>query len=163
MALVAIALLIAVGNFVIDKDDPNVSEAQASETTNAVAARVVMFTMPHDIKVMKLRWKQAAAAKAAVEEARRERQAELKARFAKLPAGVELATLESIASCESGGDPRIVSSDGSYRGKYQFSVDTWQSVGGSGMPDQASEAEQDFRAALLYVRSGPGQWPVCGS
>ena len=85
MALVAIALLIAVGNFVIDKDDPNVSEAQASETTNAVASRVVMFTMPHDIKVMKLRWKQAA------------------------------------------------------------------------------EAEQDFRAALLYVRSGPGQWPVCGS
>ena len=122
-----------------------------------------MFTMPHDIKVMKLRWKQAAEARAAVEEARRERRAELKARFAELPAGVELATLESIASCESGGDPRIVSSDGSYRGKYQFSVDTWQSVGGSGMPDQASEAEQDFRAALLYVRSGPGQWPVCGS
>ena len=163
MALVAIALLIAVGNFVIDKDDPNVSEAQASETTNAAASRVVMFTMPHDIKVMKLRWKQAAEARAAVEEARRERRAELKARFAELPAGVELATLESIASCESGGDPRIVSSDGSYRGKYQFSVDTWQSVGGSGMPDQASEAEQDFRAALLYVRSGPGQWPVCGS
>ena len=42
--------------------------------------------------------------------------------FATLPGGVSLSTLEAIASCESGGDPTIVSSDGSYRGKYQFSL-----------------------------------------
>ena len=95
-------------------------------------------------------------------ERRREQLRKLKP-FLKLPAGVSRATLESIASCESGGDPRIVSSGGLYHGKYQFSTGTWTAVGGSGLPSQAPEAEQDYRAALLYVQSGPGQWPVCGS
>lgn len=82
--------------------------------------------------------------------------------FATLPAGVSMATLEAIASCESGGDPTIVSSDGSYRGKYQFSYETWAAVGGSGDPAAASEAEQDYRAALLYASAGSSPWPVCG-
>jgi hypothetical protein len=70
--------------------------------------------------------------------------------------------LEAIARCESGGDPRAVSANGLYRGKYQFAVSTWQSVGGTGDPAAAPEAEQDRRALMLYERSGPGQWPVCG-
>jgi hypothetical protein len=82
--------------------------------------------------------------------------------FATLPGGVTLATLESIASCESGGDPTAVSADGSYRGKYQFDYGTWESVGGTGDPAAASEQEQDYRAALLYSRSGSSPWPVCG-
>lgn len=82
--------------------------------------------------------------------------------FASLPEGVSQATLEAIAACESGGDPAIVSADGSYRGKYQFSLETWASVGGSGDPATASEAEQDYRAALLYARAGSSPWPVCG-
>jgi transglycosylase-like protein len=82
--------------------------------------------------------------------------------FATLPGGVSLATLEAIASCESGGDPSAVSADGSYRGKYQFSYETWTAVGGSGDPAAASEAEQDYRAALLYAQSGSSPWPVCG-
>ena len=82
--------------------------------------------------------------------------------FASLPAGVSMATLESIASCESGGDPTAVSADGSYRGKYQFDSGTWESVGGSGDPAAAPEAEQDYRAALLYSQSGSSPWPVCG-
>lgn len=82
--------------------------------------------------------------------------------YAALPGGVSMATLEAIAACESGGDPTIVSSDGSYRGKYQFSFSTWESVGGSGDPAAASEQEQDYRAALLYAASGSSPWPVCG-
>jgi len=82
--------------------------------------------------------------------------------YATLPAGVSMATLESIAACESGGDPTAVSSDGSYRGKYQFDFGTWESVGGSGDPAAASESEQDYRAALLYSRSGSSPWPICG-
>jgi hypothetical protein len=82
--------------------------------------------------------------------------------FASLPGGVSIETLESIASCESGGDPTAVSSDGSYRGKYQFDFGTWESVGGSGDPAAAPEAEQDYRAALLYTQSGSSPWPVCG-
>ena len=82
--------------------------------------------------------------------------------FANLPGGVSIGTLEAIASCESGGDPTAVSSDGSYRGKYQFDYGTWESVGGHGDPAAAPEAEQDYRAALLYARSGSSPWPVCG-
>ncbi len=84
------------------------------------------------------------------------------AQFRPLPGGITQATLDSIAACESGGDPTIVSSDGSYRGKYQFDFGTWASVGGSGDPAAAPEVEQDYRAAVLYVRSGSSPWPVCG-
>ena len=76
--------------------------------------------------------------------------------------GVSMATLESIASCESGGDPTAVSSDGTYRGKYQFDYGTWESMGGSGDPAAAPESEQDYRAALLYASSGSSPWPICG-
>lgn len=69
--------------------------------------------------------------------------------------------LRSIAQCESGGNIRAISPSGKYRGKYQFSFATWQSVGGQGDPAQASEYEQDKRAEMLYKKSGPGQWPVC--
>jgi hypothetical protein len=82
--------------------------------------------------------------------------------FATLPGGITIGTLESIAACESGGDPTIVSSDGSYRGKYQFDYGTWESVGGTGDPAAAPEHEQDYRAALLYSQSGSSPWPVCG-
>lgn len=82
--------------------------------------------------------------------------------FASLPGGVSISTLESIAACESGNDPTAVSADGTYRGKYQFDYGTWESVGGSGDPAAAPEAEQDYRAALLYSRSGSSPWPICG-
>jgi len=95
-------------------------------------------------------------------ERRAERRRERRELFATLPGGVSLATLEAIAACESGGDPTIVSADGSYRGKYQFSFETWASVGGSGDPAAAPEAEQDYRAALLYAQAGSSPWPVCG-
>ena len=72
------------------------------------------------------------------------------------------AVLASIAMCESRGDPRAISSGGTYRGKYQFSFSTWASVGGKGDPAAASETEQDRRAAILYRTGGPGHWPVCG-
>jgi hypothetical protein len=72
------------------------------------------------------------------------------------------APLESIAACESGGDPTAVSPDGTYRGKYQFDQSTWASVGGTGDPAAASEAEQDMRAQRLYSQAGASPWPVCG-
>jgi hypothetical protein len=74
------------------------------------------------------------------------------------PAG---GTLSSIAACESGGDPSANTGNGFY-GKYQFTQSTWASVGGSGNPAAASEAEQDHRAAMLYAREGSSPWPVCG-
>lgn len=100
---------------------------------------------------------------ARIEAARRARlRRERRELFASLPGGVSQATLDAIGACESGGDPTALSSDGSYRGKYQFDFGTWESVGGSGDPAAASESEQDYRAALLYSRSGSSPWPVCG-
>ena len=72
-------------------------------------------------------------------------------------------TLGAVAHCESRGDPTAVSADGLYRGKYQFDLATWQSVGGTGDPALASEREQDRRARALAVERGPAPWPVCGS
>ena len=76
--------------------------------------------------------------------------------------GVDQSTLDSIAACESGGDPTAVDPSGTYRGKYQFDLQTWASVGGSGDPAAAPEAELVYRAALLMSRSGSSPWPVCG-
>lgn len=71
--------------------------------------------------------------------------------------------LNTIAECESGGDPRAISSDGTYRGKYQFDRQTWASYGPAGDPARASEREQDRRALALYKARGTSPWPVCGS
>ena len=71
--------------------------------------------------------------------------------------------LARIAQCESGGNPRAVSPDGRYRGKYQFTRATWRALGGSGDPAKASEAEQDRLAALLLEREGTKPWPACGA
>jgi hypothetical protein len=69
--------------------------------------------------------------------------------------------LKKIAQCESGGNPRAVSPDGQFRGKYQFTRETWRSVGGHGDPAKASEYEQDKRALKLYKREGTAPWPNC--
>lgn len=76
--------------------------------------------------------------------------------------GADGLNWSALARCESGGNPRAVSSSGKYRGLYQFSMATWQGVGGSGDPAAASAGEQTHRAQLLYNRSGAGQWPHCG-
>jgi transglycosylase-like protein len=82
-------------------------------------------------------------------------------RWRPLPGGISQSTLDAIGECESGGDPNAVSAGGTYRGKYQFDYGTWESVGGDGDPAAASESEQDYRAALLYSRSGSSPWPNC--
>ena len=97
-------------------------------------------------------------------EAHRQRRAAIRrAKRKAKPAFSVSPQLQAIAQCESGGDPRAIGGGGAYRGKYQFSYSTWAGVGGTGDPAAAPEAEQDRRAAMLYARSGAGQWPVCGS
>jgi predicted ribosomally synthesized peptide with SipW-like signal peptide len=68
----------------------------------------------------------------------------------------------ALAKCESGGRVDAVSSNGLYHGLYQFSVSTWRSVGGSGLPSDASADEQTYRAQLLYNKTGRSSWPHCG-
>ncbi|MGW1268132.1 ubiquitin-like domain-containing protein [Streptomyces sp. NPDC002491] len=68
----------------------------------------------------------------------------------------------ALAACESGGRPGAVDPSGTYGGLYQFDTRTWQSLGGSGRPQDASAAEQTLRAKKLYVRRGASPWPHCG-
>ena len=71
------------------------------------------------------------------------------------------AALRRIAQCESGGNPRAVSRDGRYRGKFQFDVATWRSLGGRGDPARAPEAVQDRLALKLYRARGTAPWANC--
>jgi hypothetical protein len=71
------------------------------------------------------------------------------------------AELKKIAQCESGGNPRAISSSGRYRGKYQFDQATWEANGGHGDPAAAPESTQDRIALRLYRKRGTAPWPNC--
>jgi peptidoglycan hydrolase-like protein with peptidoglycan-binding domain len=73
------------------------------------------------------------------------------------------AVMAKIAQCESGGNPTAVSPSGQYRGKYQFSQATWESLGGTGDPAAADENVQDMYAAGLYNQRGLAPWPACSA
>lgn len=65
-----------------------------------------------------------------------------------------------LRDCESNGRYDAVTR-GKYFGAYQFNLQTWRSVGGEGMPQEASPEEQDFRALYLYRMRGFQPWGVC--
>lgn len=111
---------------------------------------------PENRKAMQHRWREDKRAyyrhrNAKLEE--REQQAAI------TPPGPEV--LATIRACESGDDYSTNTGNGFY-GAYQFDLSTWYSVGGSGLPSEASPAEQDYRAAKLYRSRGSSPWPVCG-
>ncbi|MCB1004520.1 MAG: transglycosylase family protein, partial [Acidimicrobiales bacterium] len=71
--------------------------------------------------------------------------------------------------CESGGNYAAVSPGGHYRGAYQFSPSTWNSVAGRHYPayvgvDPAAAPSkvQDSMARALFSEAGRSPWPVCG-
>jgi LysM repeat protein len=69
---------------------------------------------------------------------------------------------DQLAACESGGNWATNTGNGFYGG-LQFTLSTWQSLGGSGLPSDASREEQIARAQALQARSGWGQWPACSA
>ncbi|MFG2307733.1 ubiquitin-like domain-containing protein [Streptomyces sp. NPDC048566] len=77
--------------------------------------------------------------------------------------GADHLNWAGLAACESGGRPGAVDPSGTYGGLYQFDTRTWQALGGSGRPQDASAEEQTLRAKKLYVRRGAGPWPHCGA
>lgn len=89
-------------------------------------------------------------------------QAEEAASEPKAPVVATSGVWASLAQCESGGDPTTNTGNG-YYGLYQFSLPTWEAMGGSGLPSDASAAEQTMRAQALQQRSGWGQWPACAA
>ena len=65
---------------------------------------------------------------------------------------------ERLSICESGGNWAINTGNG-YYGGLQFSLGSWQWVGGQGSPADASREEQIYRANLLWEKQGWGGWP----
>jgi hypothetical protein len=65
----------------------------------------------------------------------------------------------ALEQCESSGNPRAVNQQtGRHFGLYQFDIPTWQSVGGTGNPADASPEEQRRRARMLYAQRGWQPW-----
>lgn len=65
-----------------------------------------------------------------------------------------------LRMCESSGNYAINTGNG-YYGAYQFNIGTWEWIGGTGLPSDASPAEQDYRALKLYRINGWAPWPAC--
>lgn len=72
---------------------------------------------------------------------------------------------DSIASCESGGNSRIISSNGLYGGLYQIDrASTWGAYGGTAYapsPEMATPAQQLAIAQKIQASQGWNAWPVC--
>ena len=67
---------------------------------------------------------------------------------------------DGLAACESGGNWAINTGNGFYGG-LQFTLASWNAVGGTGMPNEASREEQIARGQILQARGGWGNWPAC--
>lgn len=87
-----------------------------------------------------------------------------KAPTAKVEAAESADAMESalagLRKCESGNRYNLNTGNG-YYGAYQFSPRTWKGLGLSGLPHEASPAEQDAAARKLQAKAGWGQWPAC--
>jgi septal ring factor EnvC (AmiA/AmiB activator) len=68
----------------------------------------------------------------------------------------------SIVMCESGGNYRAVNKRSGAGGAYQILPSTWRHYGGRGRPQDASKAEQDRIAALVWANQGAGAWVCAG-
>ena len=71
---------------------------------------------------------------------------------------------ERLAQCESNGNERAVSANGLYYGWLQFHPRTWRSVGGTGLPNEATWQEHIYRAERLLEQPWAtlsNQWPAC--
>jgi resuscitation-promoting factor RpfC len=63
-----------------------------------------------------------------------------------------------VIKAESGGNPTAVNPTSGAGGLYQFLPSTWQALGFSGLPQNASVAEQNAAFQKEYAQSGTSAW-----
>jgi resuscitation-promoting factor RpfC len=63
-----------------------------------------------------------------------------------------------VIAAESGGNPSAVNSSSGAGGLYQFLPSTWAALGHSGLPQNASVAEQNQAFQQEYAQSGTSAW-----
>ena len=66
---------------------------------------------------------------------------------------------DSLAECESEGDWTSINDP--FYGGLQFTIESWQAVGGLGRADQVPREEQIMRAEMLLDEQGWDAWPNC--
>ncbi|CAN5779567.1 hypothetical protein BH23ACT2_BH23ACT2_17490 [soil metagenome] len=76
------------------------------------------------------------------------------------PAAAGGSVWDRLAECEADGNWQISTGNG-YYGGLQFSESSWQAVGGSGLPHQASRETQIAMGERLKAEQGWGAWPAC--
>ena len=86
---------------------------------------------------------------------------EIVARYSTGRADASASGWAALRNCESHGNYSTNTGNGFY-GAYQFDLQTWRSMGGSGLPSDAPPWEQDARAKALYQQRGAQPWPICG-
>ncbi|MEJ7585442.1 MAG: transglycosylase family protein [Acidimicrobiales bacterium] len=67
---------------------------------------------------------------------------------------------DRLAQCEAGGNWSINTGNGFYGG-LQFTLSSWQGVGGTGYPHQNSRETQIAMGQRLQASQGWGAWPAC--
>jgi hypothetical protein len=77
-----------------------------------------------------------------------------------VPDPYSYATWDTLSQCESGGNWSINTGNG-YYGGVQFSLSSWQAVGGTGYPHENSRETQITMAIRLWEQQGWGAWPAC--
>jgi type II secretory pathway pseudopilin PulG len=77
-----------------------------------------------------------------------------------VPDPYSYATWDTLAQCESTGNWAINTGNGFYGG-VQFSLQSWQAVGGTGYPHEASRETQITMAIRLWEIQGWVAWPAC--
>ena len=70
------------------------------------------------------------------------------------------ASWDALAQCESTGNWAINTGNG-YYGGLQFSLSTWQGIGGTGYPHEHPRETQIAMGKKLWQSSGWGAWPSC--
>jgi hypothetical protein len=77
-----------------------------------------------------------------------------------------------LRSCESGNNYHASSAGGIYKGAYQFTQATWNTIAASAPsltrlvgvdPATAAPTDQDAVAYTLYEMRGKSPWPNCGA
>ena len=172
MAVAATATASATGDYTVKKGDTLSEIAQQYHTSWQTLARINQLRTPDLILIgQQLELSGSATGGTHVRKAERGYSGESaaprpsKSRSTESSSRSGSASLSSawrrVAQCESGGNPRAVNGAG-YYGLFQFDLQTWRSVGGSGNPADASASEQYSRAKALYAQRGAAPWPVCG-
>jgi hypothetical protein len=67
---------------------------------------------------------------------------------------------DKLAECESGGNWHINTGNG-YFGGLQFSLSTWQGLGGTGLPSDHTREVQIAMGKKLWQTSSWAAWPAC--